>query len=155
MSASGGSSNANTWNINSTMIFLQDSHATGYPMTFDAVTMQAARMYVSSFPPTRGMTVSAGHFSWSRVNPNYLYVVSGVRLLKYDFTDRSAFPSPQLVYDFTSTPNCLPTGFAPMWVNFGGVSEGDADLILWTRPVCRFLLFCMKLLLLLREARPV
>ncbi|PYV99700.1 MAG: hypothetical protein DMG89_06800 [Acidobacteria bacterium] len=126
VTGSGGSSNASTWNTDSTMIFLQDTNATGYPMLFDANTMQASRMYVPAFPSTGGMTISAKLFSWSRTNPNYLYVVSGVRLLRYDFTNRNVPPSPQLVYDFTSSPNCLPHSFTPVWSNFGGISDGDA-----------------------------
>ncbi len=125
VAASGGSSNANTWNVDSSLIFVQDTNATGYPMTFDSSSMQAARMYVSSFPSTGGMTVAAGYFSWSRVNPNYLYVLSGTKIMFYDFTNRQVAPSAQLLYDFTSSANCLPPGFTPTWQDFGGVSEGD------------------------------
>jgi len=129
VAAAGGSSNANTWNTDSTLILLQDTNATGYPMTFDATTMHAARMYVSSSPTTGGMTITNTHFSWSRVNPSYLYVLSKTQILLYDFTNRAVPPSPQLVYDFTSSPNCLPSGFTPTWQDFGGVAAGDAAFL--------------------------
>ena len=129
LAASGGSSNANTWNTDSTLIFLQDTNATGYPMTFDATTMHVARMFDSSFPNTAGMTIPDNHFSWSRVNPNYLYVLNSTQILLYDFTNRTAPPSPQLIYDFTSGPNCLPSGFSPTWQDFGGVAAGDAAFL--------------------------
>jgi len=44
---------------------------------------------------------------------------------KYDFTDRTNPPSPQPVYDFTSSRNCLPTGFKKTWSTKGGVSGDD------------------------------
>jgi hypothetical protein len=125
LASSGGSSNANTWNTDSTLIFVQDTNATGYPMTFNRETLQAARMYVASFPQTGGMTVPGNHFSWSRVNPNYLYTFGGTRILRYDFTNRDVPPAPKLIYDLTTSPNCLPAGFTPAWQNFGGVSAGD------------------------------
>jgi hypothetical protein len=125
VASSGGSSNANTWNTDSSLIFVQDTNATGYPMTFNATALQATRMYVASFPQTGGMTIPNNHFSWSRVNPNYLYALGGTRILLYDFTNRDVPPSPRLIYDFTASPNCLPAGFTPAWQNFGGVSAGD------------------------------
>ncbi len=124
-SSAGGSSNANTWNKDSSLLFVQDTNGTGYPMTFDSSQMQVARMYVANFPKTGGMTVSSNHFSWSRVNPNYLYVLGGTRIFRYDFSNRNVPPSPQLIYDFAASPHCLPAGFKPAWENFGGVSAND------------------------------
>ena len=127
VAAAGGSSNANTWNVDSSLIFLQDTNGTGYPMTFDPTTLHAARMFVSAFPKTGGMTIPNNHFSWSRVNPNFLYVLASTQILLYDFTNRTVPPTPQLVYDFTSSPNCLPSGFRPTWQDFGGISAGDSE----------------------------
>ena len=129
VAASGGSSNANTFNANSSLIFVQDTNATGYPMTFDSASLQATKMYVSSFPTTGGMTVAFSSFSWSRVNSNYLYVLSGTKIMFYDFTNRQVPPSAQLLYDFTSSANCLPAGFTPTWQDFGGVSDGDTAFV--------------------------
>jgi len=86
--------------------------------------MQAARLYASSYPSTGGLKVSDPGM-WSRVNANWLYTVSGSVISKYDFTNRSTPPSPQTVYDFSSSPNCLPAGFSPYWRSKGGVSAGD------------------------------
>jgi putative Ig domain-containing protein len=129
VASAGGSSNANTWNSDSTLVFVQDTNSTGYPMTFNPATLEAARMYISSFPQTGGFTTPQSHFSWSRTNPNYLYVLGGTKILLYDFTNRNQPPSPRLVYDFTSSQNCLARGFSPTWLNFGGISAGDTNFV--------------------------
>lgn len=124
VTTSSGSADDNLWNIDSTLFIVQDSGGNGFPFTFDPATLQAARMYVSSFPETSGMKLESGN--WSRVNPNLLYTHLGTAINKYDFTDRSTPPNPQLVYDFTSSRNCLPAGFKETWTSKGGVSAEDA-----------------------------
>ena len=119
-----GSADENLWNIDSTLLIVQDTGARGYPFTFNPGTMQAARMYVSSFPSTNGFTLSDSG-SWSHLSPNVLYVETGTVINKYDFTDRTNAPAPQPVYDFTTSPNCLPAGFAETWKTRGGVSSDD------------------------------
>jgi hypothetical protein len=122
-----GSADDNLWNIDSTLIVLQDTGGNSFPYTFDPGTLQSARMYVSSFPATNGLTLNEGG-TWSRVNPNLLYTDSGTKIKAYDFTDRTNPPSPQAVYDFTSSPNCLPAGFTQTWSTKGGVSGDDTVL---------------------------
>ena len=122
--AASGSADVNLWNLNSTLLMVQDTGSGGYPYTFNPSTMQAARMYVSSFPTTNGLKVSNGGI-WSYVNPNILYTDSGTVLSKYDFTDRNTPPSPQTLYDFTSSRNCLPAGFTATWTARGGGSADD------------------------------
>ena len=124
VSASSGSADENLWNIDSTLLVVQDSEANTYPYTFNPSTMQAARMYVPSFPATNGLQLSDSA-TWSRVNPNFLYTYPGTTIKKYDFTDRTNAPSAQTVYDFTSSPNCLPAGFTQTWKSRGGVSGDD------------------------------
>lgn len=124
VSASSGSADENLWNIDSTLLVLQDSGANTYPYTFNPSTMQAARMYVPSFPATNGLQLSDSA-TWSRVNPNFLYTYSGTAINEYDFTDRTNAPSAQTVYDFTSSPNCLAAGFKETWKSRGGVSGDD------------------------------
>jgi hypothetical protein len=119
-----GSADENIWNLDSTLFVVQDTGAGGYLFTFNPATMQAARMYVSSFPTTNGMKVSGGGV-WSHVNSDLLYSNSGTAISSYNFTDRTNPPSPQNVYDFTSSPNCLPAGFMPTWQTRGGVSADD------------------------------
>jgi hypothetical protein len=119
-----GSADENLWNIDSTLFIVQDTGSNGYPFSFNPNTLQATRMYVSSFPASNGFTLPYGG-DWSRVNPNILYTFGKTTLSKYDFTDRTNPPSPQLVYDFTSGSNCLPAGFTPTWGDNAGVSGDD------------------------------
>ncbi len=119
-----GSADANLWNTDSTLFIVQDTGTYGYPFTFNPTTMQAARMYVSSFPASNGITLPYGG-DWSRVNPNVLYTFGKTTIAKYDFTDRTTPPSPQQIYDFTSNPNCLPAGFKPAWGDSAGISGDD------------------------------
>jgi hypothetical protein len=121
---SGGSADENLWNLDSTLLIVQDTGAGGYPYTFNPATMQAARMYVSSFPTTNGMKVSQGGI-WSHVNANLLYSYSGTAISEYNFSDRVNPPAPQTVYDFTSSLNCLPAGFTETWSSRGGASADD------------------------------
>jgi hypothetical protein len=122
---SSGSADDNLWNTDSTLFIVQDTGSAGYPFTFNPSTFQAARMYVSNFPATNGLMLLTGGGIWSRVNPNVLYSYGGTAINKYDFTDRTNPPSPALVYDFTSSSNCLPAGFTATWLTMGGVSAGD------------------------------
>ena len=127
ISAASGSADENLWNVDSSMFILQTLGDAGYTYTFDTNAMQAARMYVSSYPSHGGFKLSGGGV-WSRVDPNVMYapVSTGTSINKYDFTDRTNPPSPQPIYDFTSSPNCLPSGFTATWMSKGGVSVGDA-----------------------------
>ena len=124
VTATSGSADENLWNIDSTLFLVQDTGARAYPFTFNPSTLQASRMYVSSLPATNGLTLAESGM-WSRVSPNILFVASGTAISKYDFTDRTNAPSPELVYDFASSPNCLPAGFTKTWQSRGGVSGDD------------------------------
>jgi hypothetical protein len=119
-----GSADDNLWNTDSTLFIVQDTGSGGFPFTFDPSTLQAGRMYVSSFPSTNGLKLPNGGI-WSRVNPNLLYTYFGTAINKYDFTDRNNPPSAQPVYDFTSSSNCLAAGFNATWKTAGGVSGDD------------------------------
>ncbi len=127
VSATSGSADENLWNTDSTMFVVQALGTTGYPYTFDPATMQAQRMYVSSNASHGGFTLPGGGM-WSRVSAHLLYTVgdSTPTISKYDFSDRTNAPSPQPVYDFRSSANCLPAGFTQSWKTKGGVSAGDA-----------------------------
>jgi len=124
VTTSSGSADDNLWNIDSTLFTMQDTWADTYVYSFNPSTLQASRLYVSNFPATSGLMLSSSG-NWSRVNANVLYTDGGTAIYKYDFTDRANPPAQQLVYDFTSTPNCLPAGFTPTWYTKGGVSGND------------------------------
>ena len=127
VTATSGSADENLWNTDSTLFVVQDSGARAYPYTFDPGTMQAARMYTGSYADTGGFYFPDSG-SWSHLNSNLLYVANGTVINKYDFTDRNNAPSPQLFYDFTSSPNCLPAGFTETWQTRGGISADDTVL---------------------------
>jgi len=124
VTTSSGSADDNLWNVDSTLFLVQDTGAKAYPFTFNPSTLKAARMYVSSSPATNGLQL-ADSGNWSRVSPNLLYTYSGTAINKYDFSDRTNPPSPQPVYDFTSSRNCFPAGFTATWSTKGGVSDDD------------------------------
>jgi hypothetical protein len=126
VSASSGSSNENIWNTDSTLFIVQAIGAAGYPFSFNPSTMQASRLYVASNPTNGGLRLNSGGGYWSRTDPNVLYTTSGTVISKYDFSDRTNVPSPQVVYDFTSGKHCLPAGFTATWFARGDVSSGDA-----------------------------
>jgi hypothetical protein len=127
VSAASGSADENLWNTNSTMFVLQNMGAASYTYTFDPITMQAQRMYTSMDSKRGGFTFS-GDGMWSRVSRDLLYSASDPApvINSYNFSDPNTPPTPQLVYNFTSSPNCLPTGFTAKWKTKGGVSAGDA-----------------------------
>jgi hypothetical protein len=124
VTAGSGGSNENMWNLDSTMLVISNTNNMAYPLTFDPVTMQVKRMYVSSYPGNGGMWFTYGG-TWSRVDPNVLYAYNGSAIDKYDFSDRINPPSPQTVFDFTSSSHCLPAGFKVTWSARAGVSAGD------------------------------
>lgn len=119
-----GSGDENLWNTDSSLFIIQTVGCNSYPFSFDAATMQASRLYVANFPSTNGL-MTAGNGFWSHVTANTLYSYKGTQILKYDFTDRTNPPTPQTVYDFTSSANCLPAGFNETWQAIGGVDGAD------------------------------
>ena len=124
VSSTSGSADENLWNIDSTLFMLQGNNGAAYVYSFSPSTMQASRMYVSSYASTMGLKLPHGG-TWSRVNSNILYVYDGTSIIKYDFADRTKPPSPQSAFDFTTVRNCLPATFSPTWQSKGGVSAGD------------------------------
>lgn len=125
MTASSGSADENLWNVDSTMFVVQDTGARGYPFSFDPSTMQASRLYASALPASHGMTLP-DNGAWSHSDPNMFYVITGTAVNKYDFSDRTNPPAPQLVFDFAGSPNCLPAGFNATWKSRGGLSADDS-----------------------------
>lgn len=124
VSTASGSGDANTWNTDSSLFAVQDTGGNSLLFVFNPSTLQATRLYASNFPATGGLLLRSSG-DWSRANPNVFYTTSGTAIGKYDFTDRTTPPSSQPVYDFTSSPNCLPSGFNPTWNARGGVSADD------------------------------
>jgi hypothetical protein len=140
--STGGSGDENMWNSDSTLFTIGDTGSNAYPMTFDPVTMQAARMYLSNFPATGGLKL-ANSGSWSFADSNVLFTFDNQLIHRYDFTDRSNPPTngsnPNCgqagsgtlctFYDFTSSPNCLSAGYKVTWLSEGGQSKFPPDQI--------------------------
>jgi hypothetical protein len=78
---------------------------------------------VSSFLTTGGLRLS-GQPSFSRINSQYLYNLTGTSFQMYDFTNRSTPPTPTTVYDFKNAI-CLGTSFVSTWTTDGGVAGSD------------------------------
>lgn len=125
ITSTSGSADENLWNTDSSLFIVQSDGGAGYPYDFNAANLHAMRLYTSSYPSSNGLKLAGGG-TWSRVNSNLLYIDAGTTIVSYDFTDRTNPPTPQLVYDFTSSPSCLPPGFSATWKTRGGVSAGDA-----------------------------
>lgn len=123
----GGSADANVWNTDSSLLYVQDVFGGIYPLSFDPASMQVSRLYAQSFPQTGGMRIGAGG-SWSRSDPNVLYSFETrtPSISRYDFTDRNSPPQASGLVDFSAAANCLPAGFQPIWRGIGGVSRGDS-----------------------------
>jgi hypothetical protein len=128
---SSGSGDKNRFNVDSTLIYVQNTVTLGYPMTFDPLTMHASRMYVGSGSYHKGMRIAGGGF-WSGLNPNLLFQISCAQLTQYDFADGGELPSSSVVYDF-ATLNCLGAGFTVTWSTIAGGSAGDRHSA-WASP---------------------
>lgn len=109
----GGSDDANTVNLDSSMVIVNRSGFT-YPLTvaFTGGGCTVAHLYAGSFPSTAGIRLTcdvAGCTFWSRSNLNVLYAArtSGI-LEKWDFTNRVTPPTASTFFDFKAGANCLP-----------------------------------------------
>ncbi len=115
----GGSAEINFMSPDDKKFYLCDGGTSIIPFTFNPVTMQATRMYVSSFPSTNGMRITSNSTSgeWSFTQNNVMYDMENgsstagtPRLKSYDFTNQSTPPSPVTGFDFSSSSACHDTG---------------------------------------------
>jgi len=138
----GGAAIVNHFNKDDTILYVQEHGGTGFPMFFDANTMQCSRMYPNNpqYASTGGLTIAGIGANFSFTNPNWLYVWNSVgqtaRIYKYDFSNYSSSGSPTvtLIADFiadsgagfTGTPgNCLPLGFLTEYTGHDGPGNDD------------------------------
>lgn len=124
VSSTSGSADENLWNVDSTLLILQDNNGAAYPFSFNPSTLHATRLYRSTYPATSGLKLSDGG-TWSRLHPSIFYLYDGTAVMKYDFSDRERPPIPEKLFDFASSRNCLPAGFSAAWRARAGVSAGD------------------------------
>jgi hypothetical protein len=131
----GGSAEINFMNATDSMFYTCDNGAGMDLFKFNSATLQASRMYVSSFPSTNGMLIGTNSSSgeWSFTQPSVLYDIEtgnylgGNPIIKsYTFSSSSQPPTPQTLYDFSQDPNCVPSSAgATQWVEDVTVSADD------------------------------
>ncbi len=137
LTTSSGSGDINLWNMNSTLLTIQSEGSRAYPLAFNPATMAASRLYPtnSAYTAEGGFYLAIGGTAWSYSNPNLLYTMTGTLLQSYDFTGYNTGgnpPSATTIYDFSSSTNCLGSGYASSWVGFGETSKYPADQIFVT-----------------------
>ena len=74
----GGSADVNVWNLNSTLLYVQDSGGGGFILSFNPTTLAVKRVF-TSFRPIGGCV-------FSKVNPNVLFNLNGTQFLQYDLS---------------------------------------------------------------------
>jgi hypothetical protein len=131
---SSGSGDLTLWNTNSTLLTLENEGSRMYPMAFNPTTMVASRLYPTNatYSAEGGFWIAGGGSAWSYSSPTVLYTMTGTLLQKYDFAGYNTGGSPPTattVYDFTSSPNCLVSGYVSTWASFGETSKYPADQV--------------------------
>jgi hypothetical protein len=112
----GGSGDVNHWSTDSTLFDICDAGGTSYFYAFNPSTMQATFKYSNYFNALKmgggcaiSFSRSAGTNSTVYVPTNSTGTTSGTFLNKYDVSvNYPTLPTPVLVYNFTTSPNCLP-----------------------------------------------
>jgi hypothetical protein len=137
LTTSSGSGDINLWNTNSTLLTIQSEGSRLYPLAFNPATMIASRLYPtnSTYSAEGGFYLAIGGTAWSYANPNLLYTITGTLLQSYDFTGYNTGgnpPSATTIYDFSSSANCLGSGYTSTWVSFGETSKYPADQVFAT-----------------------
>jgi hypothetical protein len=126
----GGSAESNVFDSSDGYLYVCDNGSAVHPMTWNPTTMQAASMYVSSYPSTNGLrllTLRGPQFSFTI--PGRLRgmdISSGnLDLVEYDLTSASP-PSEVVDYNFSNS-NCLPStaGGSVEWVEVPTSSADD------------------------------
>lgn len=110
----GGSADVNTWNTDSTLLYLQDSGSQGAIFSFDPKTLAVERIFPGWRVP--------GPLVFSRLDPDIAFNFSGTQYLRYDLSQRgdSTPPPPVVMCDFAAV---LPG--EPTWRSLGGVEAAD------------------------------
>ena len=133
----GGASIVNHFNTNDTILYVQEHGGLGFPMLFDATTMQCSRMYPDNpnYSSTGGLTIAGNGADFSYANPNWLYVWESTggtaQIYRYDFSNYTSSGSPNvtLIADFIADgrtyTNILQTVAPATW--FPGMRGRDPD----------------------------
>lgn len=111
----GGSADVNTWNTDSTMLYVEDSGGGGAILSFDPVSFAVERI----FPDWRPL----GQVLFSKLDPNICFNLTDTQFYRYDLSNRSLSmpPNPVLICDFATQLPAEPT----TWQSIGGVEGAD------------------------------
>lgn len=109
----GGSADVNTFNTDSTLVYIQNSGGTGSVFSFDPVTFAAKPIFPGWRP---------GAVIFSRLDPNVAFVLAGTKYMQYDLSNRTlpTPPPPVMVCDFSTHFTGTVT-----WQAIGGVEGSD------------------------------
>jgi len=134
-----GSGDENLWNCNDTMMTVDDTGGRSFPVNFTGTSISA--MYASN-PTYSGFGgffyTTAGFWGHNCSNPPaVLYNLGngqsgtasgmGTQLGHWDFTNQTMVPTFTLDFDFSSSANCLGSGFTTTWTTNGGSDQTDTD----------------------------
>ncbi len=133
----GGSAEVNFMDMSDSFFYVSDSGSCLEPFTWNPSTLQATRMYVSSYPSTNGMRIctasTGGEFSYTV--PGRMYDIEAgesnnykPQIFYYDLTQTSP-PSRTSVYNFGADTGCAPAGVTyegqTQWTDPPTVSADD------------------------------
>lgn len=131
----GGSAEINFMSADDSKFYVCDG-GTGMDLfTFDPTAMKASRMYPSRFTSTNGMRITTNSSSgeWSFTQSDVLYDIetgnyrAGSPIIKsYTFSSLFTPPTPQTLYNFSLSPNCVPSSAGTtQWIEDVSVSGDD------------------------------
>lgn len=140
ITAGSGSGDENLINCNDTMLQVDDTGGRTYPMNFSGTSV--TRMYATdpTYSANGGLFFNDGQFFWGHncpMNANIWYdlgngllglpAARGTKLGHFDFTNQAVVPSFILDFDYTSSAQCLGSGFTVTWNTNGGDDQTDTD----------------------------
>jgi hypothetical protein len=131
----GGSGDNNHFSCDDSMIYTGNTGSWLFPMNFFGVASPPTKMYGTTLSSTNGLAINGSTTSaaWGHECPtdaHRLFVVNGTQLGYYDFTGNSPSgtpPSEVDLYNFTSSANCLGSGYTETWNVFGESDQSDTD----------------------------
>jgi len=134
ITAASGSAEQTLMDISDHYIVIQSQNAAVIPFTWNPVSMQAQRMFVSQYPSTNGIELPSGTPEFSRVKSGLMYAMQNTGdwnastpvIVSYDLTSATP-PTATTVYNFQS---CGSIGSQlaghTQWTNDVTVSANDA-----------------------------
>jgi hypothetical protein len=131
----GGSAEINFMSADDTKFYTCDGGTAMDMFTVDLKTQSVSRMYASQFPGTNGMRTLTNSSSgeWSFTQADILYDMetgnyqAGTPIIKYyDLSSLTKPPRPQTLYNFSQSPNCVPSSAGTThWITDVTVSKDD------------------------------